>query len=186
MGTRAEDSFGEDLRPVLLIPSLLPRFALSFPPLQMGSFPVQGSGLMKATAVVLSIIGLLLAGCVHPPGPVLQKELGALKGQPVKAAFDRLGYPNSEGKIAGAKFYVWSTSNTSWMPNVSTTTGTGMVGGTPFNYSQTVIDGGTTVNLRCTIRIFYDKDEIITHFDFTGNSGGCAQYAHGLDPSYHF
>ena len=141
---------------------------------------------MKSKKAILCLAMLLLTGCVSMPWPVLKKELDALKGQPVKVAFDRLGYPNTEGQIAGEKFYVWSTLNTVWMPNVSTTTGSGMVGGTPFSYNQSSMGGGTNINLRCTIRIFIDGNEMITHHDVNGNNGGCARYAHALDPSYNF
>jgi hypothetical protein len=140
---------------------------------------------MKAGAVAVLLAGLLLSGCVSTPWDVLNEQLTDLRGQPVKTAIDRLGHPTSEGQNAGENFYVWSTSNTVSMPDFSTTAGSGMVGSTPFTYDQGSMRGGDRVSLRCTLRIFYDNDHIITHTGVDGNSGGCAPYAHRLDPAYH-
>lgn len=114
---------------------------------------------MRKKAFVLAAIVLAATGCGRTPFPVLETQLSSLKGQPVKAVFPKLGNPNNEGEIAGEKFYVWVSSNSS------------------FPY-------GDAVMLNCTVKIFVDKAENITHYDFDGNVGGCAHYAHRLDKSY--
>jgi hypothetical protein len=133
---------------------------------------------------LLAAISAALTGCVQTPWPVLRAQLDGMKGQPAKTAIDRLGYPSSEGTVAGEKFYIWSASFSQWMPSLSTTTGVGMAGGVPFSYGQTSIGGGQTIELDCTIRIFVSSSDAITHGDFRGNVGGCAPYAQRLDPSY--
>ncbi len=115
---------------------------------------------MTKCLLLLPVVAVALAACVNEPWPVLKKELSSLHGQSVKVAFDKLGYPSSEGEIAGEKFYIWSMSNAAYV-------------------------GGDALNLRCTIRIFIDMD-VIGHFDVSGNAGACAQYAGKLDPSYDF
>lgn len=66
--------------------------------------------------------------------------------QPASVAFSKLGYPTNEATVAGRKFYVWSRE-TNAMDAYS-----------------------------CKIRVFVDKDEIITDGDYDGNLGGCANY----------
>ncbi len=130
------------------------------------------------------IAACALTGCINPPWPVLDRQLGMLNGQPVNAAFASLGYPTNEGKVAGRKYYVWSSSNATWFPSSSTTTGFGTVGGTPFNYNQTTFGDGEIAQLHCTIRIFVNARDIIVDHDYTGNQGACARYAERLDASY--
>lgn len=128
---------------------------------------------------------LLLTGC-QTPGPVIHANLDAMKGQPVKNAFAKLGYPQHEDKIAGEKLYIWSNAYTALFPSTSTTSGSGTAGGKLFNYSQTTYGDDEAVHLQCTLRIFVDKNENITHWDGQGNNGACARYAKALDPSYRF
>ena len=36
----------------------------------------------------------------------------------------------------------------------------------------------------CTLRVFLDKDDKITDYDFSGTNGGCGYFAHVLDNTY--
>jgi len=70
-----------------------------------------------------------------------------------------------------------------WVPSTSTATGHGTVGATPFNYSQTTYGNGHTIQAHCAIRIFVDKNDIVTGWDNDGNVAGCSRYANKLQQS---
>ncbi len=117
---------------------------------------------MRKRVLIAAAIALAATGCGRTPFPVLETELGSLKDKPAKEAFDRLGDPNGNQEIAGEKVYVWSSANDK-----------SLAGST-----------ANAVDFDCTVRIFVDKQEKISHYDFKGNVGGCALYAHLLDNSY--
>jgi hypothetical protein len=85
-----------------------------------------------------------------------------MRGQPVDTLFTKLGYPQSEGNIAGRHFYVWEIGGSVFVPESSTTSGYGMVGAQPFNYSQTTFGGGSIAQLHCALRVFVNGDNQIT------------------------
>jgi hypothetical protein len=117
---------------------------------------------MRKEVVVLAAMALALAGCGRTPFPVMEAQLEGLKGQPAKEVIRRLGDPNSTEQIAGEKAYVWtSASNGSYLGAAA-----------------------NAVDFDCTVRVFVDKDENISHYEFKGNVGGCAHYAHRLDKTY--
>jgi hypothetical protein len=118
--------------------------------------------MMRKGAFVLAAIALVAMGCGRTPFPVLEAQLDGLKGQPAKDAIKKLGAPNDSQTIAGEKVYVWTSGNTKTL----------------------VGDPASMIDFQCTVRVFVDKDENITHYDFKGNVGGCARYAHQLDESY--
>ncbi len=117
---------------------------------------------MRKEVLVLAAIALAAAGCGRTPFPVLETQLDGLKGQPAKAVFTRLGDPNSSEETAGEKVYFWSTTNNNSIPGAA----------------------ANAIDFDCTVRVFVDKDEKISHYDFKGNVGGCARYAHRLDKTY--
>jgi hypothetical protein len=118
--------------------------------------------MMLKEAFVLASIALVATGCGRTPFPVLEAQLDGLKGQPATAVFTKLGAPNDNETIAGEKVYVWTSGN------IKTLAG----------------DAASMIDFQCMIRVFVDKDEKISHYDFKGNVGGCARYAHRLDNSY--
>ena len=66
------------------------------------------------------------------------------------------------------------------MPITSTTTGT--VGGNIVTLNNT--DYVATVeNYQCTIELAVDEHDVIKHFDWRGNLGGCANWARRLKPA---
>ncbi|WP_158813992.1 hypothetical protein [Methylocapsa sp. S129] len=114
---------------------------------------------MKKQRFVLAAALLVLAGCGRTPFPVLEAQLGGLKGQPAQAVIKKLGEPNETSESAGERVYIWSTSDGSAL-------------------------AGDAVGLHCTVKVFVDKGDRVAHYDFNGNVAGCSHYAHRLDKSY--
>jgi hypothetical protein len=113
---------------------------------------------MRKRGFVLIGVVLGVAGCGRTPFPVLETQLGGLKGQPAQAIIKKLGDPNETSSIAGGKVYIWSASD--------------------------AMGAGDAIGLQCTVKVFVDRGDKITRYDFNGNVAGCAPYAHRLDQSY--
>jgi hypothetical protein len=113
---------------------------------------------MKKQAFILIGAVLAAAGCGRTPFPVLETQLDGLKGQPAQAVIKKLGEPNETSEIAGAKVYIWSSSD--------------------------AMRAGDAIGLECTVKVFVDRNDKIARSDFNGNVAGCAPYAHRLDESY--
>jgi hypothetical protein len=113
---------------------------------------------MKKQAFILIGAVLGAAGCGRTPFPVLETQLDGLKGQPAQAVIKKLGEPNETSEIAGARIYVWSSSD--------------------------AMRAGDAIGLQCTVKVFVDRNDRIARSDFNGNVAGCAPYAHRLDKSY--
>jgi hypothetical protein len=103
-----------------------------------------------------------------------------MRGQPIDSLFAKLGYPQSEGDIAGRHFYVWEVGGSVFIPESSTTSGFGSVGGQPFN-SETTFGGGSVAQLHCALRVFVSGEHhIIMNWDGGGNNGACMTLANRL------
>jgi hypothetical protein len=113
---------------------------------------------MKKLRIVLFGAVLAAAGCGRTPFPVLETQLGGLKGQPAQAVIKKLGAPTETSEIAGGKVYIWTTTD--------------------------ALGAGDAIGLQCTVKVFVDKGDKIARYDFNGNVAGCAHYAHRLDESY--
>ncbi len=111
--------------------------------------------------MLLATLGFLVAGCAPSPFPVINEKLEGLKGKPIKGVTDALGGPDQVSDVGNEKSYRWTlTSNL----------------GAAYN----------AIAFRCTITVFADKDDKVTHFSCDGNVGGCSRYARALDSGYHF
>jgi transposase len=118
---------------------------------------------------LLLLVVTVLASC--SPWPRIDENLQPMRGQPIDSLFAKLGYPQSEGDIAGRHFYVWEVGRSVFIPESSTTSGFGSVGGQPFNYSQTTFGGGSVAQLHCALRVFVAGDHhIIMNWDGGGNN----------------
>jgi len=123
-------------------------------------------------------LAFALNGCTpSDPAPIIRERLEMVQGQPVSVLFSRLGYPTSEGKVAGMKFYSWSTSSASLVPSFATSNGLGMIGEQPINYNQTTYGVSGVDHLVCTLRIFVDKKNRIVNRDINGPQGACSNFA---------
>jgi hypothetical protein len=105
---------------------------------------------------------LATAACGRTPFPVIQTKMDAEKGEPVKTLYPKLGDPGGSEEVNGEKAYVWTSSAKKTAAGVA----------------------GASIGFDCTLRVFVDKNEKVTHYDFKGNVGGCAVLAHRLDDSY--
>jgi hypothetical protein len=129
--------------------------------------------------LLLLLAVTLLASC--SPWTTINDNLQPMRGQPIDSLFAKLGYPQSEGDIAGRHFYVWEFGGSVFIPESSTTSGFGSVGGQPFNYSQTTFGGGSVSQLHCALRVFVAGDHhIIMNWDGGGNNGACTTLANRL------
>ena len=130
---------------------------------------------MKAIAITAATIAL--TGCVSFSD--MDRGLNALNGHPVSEAYALIGYPQSQGVVAGRKVYVWGRSFTAALPTTSNVNASGMVGSTPYQASGTITsmqDGA----FDCTVRMFISDNETIDGFDYQGNLGGCEAYINAL------
>lgn len=116
---------------------------------------------MRKQALVLAV-ALAAAGCGQTPFPVIQTQMNDEKGEPVKALFAKLGAPDGTAVVDGEKAYVWSTAAKDTI----------------------AASAAAEIGFHCTLRVFVNRDEKVAHYDFKGNVGGCAAFAHRLDKDY--
>ena len=122
----------------------------------------------------LSLAVLMCSVSACQPSPSFQQTLDQQNGKPVKSLFAAWGYPTSEGKVAGKKYYAWSKSV--FIPSLSVpiTTGTGSVSGKSFNYTQTNFGSNSAgEDSSCLIRAFVNAADKIETSDW---NGACLQY----------
>tara|TARA_A100001015_G_scaffold229718_1_gene259802 strand:+ start:2533 stop:2958 length:426 start_codon:yes stop_codon:yes gene_type:complete len=129
---------------------------------------------------ILLIALVTLQGCLNPRDTLNEKSPSYI-GQPAEILFNQMGLPNSEGEVAGRRYYLWSYQNSGslTLPQYNTANSSGSYntyGGGYGTYSGTT--GYTTYqttnyNYQCVIRAFVNRNDIITKFDMDGNVGGC-------------
>lgn len=142
--------------------------------MQNSANPLRSEGAMKK--LVSAAAALALAGCATTTtNKTLDNGLASLVGQPIQAAYDRLGYPNGSQTMNGDTFYVWSTNRNVVMPMPNLGSAYGTVGTTPFQVN-TSTTGMVPLNLNCLIRLIVGGDGIIKSWDYQGNAGGCQGY----------
>jgi hypothetical protein len=117
---------------------------------------------------------ILAAALAANPGPTIFAYLDSAKNHPAGHVFETLGYPTSEGEIAGQTVYVWYHGDFEYFPGTTWTTGA------DGPYSASAASGGA-VQLSCTIRIFTEVTGLVTHYDVHGNVGGCQYFADLID-----
>ncbi|SCW76999.1 hypothetical protein SAMN02927900_04748 [Rhizobium mongolense subsp. loessense] len=130
---------------------------------------------MKTLTKTLALISLAVAsGCttMEDAKPAMQ----SLKGQPVQAAFAKLGYPDAEQNIAGKKIYVWNTSSSGTYTVPTTNTATTYVNGQAI-YSTVQGTRTESYDYSCKLRLIASQGGIIENWDWDGNIGGCERYA---------
>ncbi|MGE4307184.1 MAG: hypothetical protein AB7E24_24500 [Novosphingobium sp.] len=109
----------------------------------------------------------------------MDEGLDGLVGQPIDAAFARLGMPNSESRIADRKVYIWNNAYSMTLPTPQTTNVQGNVGSVPYSATASTTSYQTS-EYSCTIRIFIGEDKRILNYDYSGNVGGCETYSSRL------
>lgn len=117
--------------------------------------------------VILGAIVLLVAGCVDT-----SEELAPAVGRPASELFTKLGFPDSEGVVAGRKYYVWQSQAFGSNSIPVEQTGTIYNRGFPTTYKYTTYTQ-VSHNETCKIRAFVDSQEYVTNIeiDEAGYSG---------------
>jgi len=127
------------------------------------------------TFILLLALAVGLAGCASDQ---MDKRLGFLAGQNIQFAVARLGDPDSKRTELGDTIYVWKSNQ-----NVSLPTGAygayGSVGGAP-PYGTAGGPHYVPNNRSCIIQLATGADGVIKSWQWSGNMGGCARYAHRL------
>ena len=126
------------------------------------------------------MLAFCVSGCLNPRATLNEKSPNYI-GQSSELLFKSMGIPNSEGEVAGRKFYLWSYQNSGsfTLPQYNTANTSGSFnsyGGGFGTYSGTTgytTYSTTNYNYQCVIRAFVDKNNIVTEFDMDGNIGGC-------------
>ena len=139
------------------------------------------SGKVTRLAALVAFV-LLASGCFTSAKQMFQENMDCMAGLPASSLFDRLGIPESEGQVAGRKFYVWDTYNSGSISIPQQHTGT------LYNpYSQPFSSTYTYTTYQqvqyshfCKFRVFVDSQDRIITYDFEGNEGGCRRLASQL------
>jgi hypothetical protein len=90
--------------------------------------------------------------------------LQVLHGHNIRDAINVLGYPTSQGAMAGDRVYTWDTQG----PLVA---GAFPVGNSTFAFAGV---------LYCRITLGTDSEGTIVHEEWQGNNGGCMQWSRRL------
>jgi hypothetical protein len=104
-----------------------------------------------------ALLALGLSDCAKSPFPIIDAQIEAVKGKPVKTIIDKLGEASGQSQTGNEKTYFWADT----------------------------LDVGTPFGFQCTIKVFTDLNDKITRYAYDGNGGGCGRFAHALDEKYH-
>lgn len=138
----------------------------------------RGFGGMQMRKLVLAVLAAAsLTGCATFKN--IETGLAALEGQPVQAAFDRLGYPDGQMNVGADTVYVWGRSFMMNMPQYNTATTYGTVGTTPYT-ANTGVMTSVPMQMQCSIKIAAGPDGVIKTWQYNGNVGGCSAYSSAL------
>ena len=116
---------------------------------------------MRRGAVVLMMLGLLIAGCGRTPFPTIEAKLDGFKGKSIKSVTDALGPPDQKADVGDETSYQWNLTRNF---------------GAAYNL----------VAFRCDIMVYAGRDGNISRYSYDGNNAGCSRYAIKLDQDYHF
>lgn len=121
------------------------------------------------TVIVIATV-FVSAGCsLLSTFDDIEAGLVDLKGQPITAAIEKIGYPDGSSEIAGRKVYVWSTDrNVTNMRSYPSYSPSG---------TMTPVYMTSNSNYWCKISVITDDTDVIVDHDFEGNIGGCERYA---------
>ena len=102
--------------------------------------------------------------------------MDAMKGKPISAAIDKLGYPDGQMNIAGKKVYVWNTNSTESYLVPDNTTTTTWVNGSPV-HATSYGTRSESFELQCKLKVIASEADVIEKWEWEGNVGGCEVYA---------
>lgn len=128
-------------------------------------------------ALLAAICGLV--GCQTFEN--MDAGLSSLRGKPYQAAFDVLGFPDAESKIADRRVFSWGTRQTGSYNVPTYNTSTAYVGGKPI-YIQSQGTSTEYYDYNCRIDVIVNSAGIIEQSKYEGNIGGCERYGSLLAP----
>ena len=136
--------------------------------------------------LVPAVAAVSLAACATPVETLssnMNHTLDSLVGQPVDAAFARLGEPVGSAVMGEYTVYGWGESSVKEVAVVSTGVSDGAAWSAPF---QGKVSATTRVPVshRCEIRVMAGPDGLIEGWHYAGNVGGCESYADQLALAY--
>lgn len=124
---------------------------------------------------VFALLGLTaLAGCATPEQ--ITAGVTTLEGKSYKDAFERLGYPDAEEKVAGNTVYIWQNRNSGTYTVPTTQTATSYAGQQTI-YTTVYGSREESFDHHCILRVAVDKSGTVINTRLKGNIGGCQHYA---------
>lgn len=109
----------------------------------------------------------------------IDSGLKRLEGQEYQAAFQILGFPDSERQIDGQRVFTWQTRKTGSTSSPVRATSTAYVGGEVVTV-ETWATHTSSYDYICEIDIIVDKLGIIRLTRFQGDSYSCNKYSEKL------
>lgn len=116
---------------------------------------------MKGRLLAASVALIAAAGCAHHFEIAMNEDLQQFVGKDIHAAIAQLGYPASEGVIAGDHIYRWGLNVGSASIGTSGVFGTGI-----FSMSNTKTTG-------CLVDLVVDNTNVVTRASWSGSKDSC-------------
>lgn len=127
-----------------------------------------------------TVFPLLLGGLSLLSGCVTTEDINAgvltLEGKPYQYAFDRIGYPDMERKIAGKTVFTWVNRESGTYTVPDTETATAMVDG-HFITTEIQTTRLESYNYHCKLDLIVNASGIVERAESEGNLQGCQRYA---------
>jgi hypothetical protein len=113
----------------------------------------------------------------------MDRALNSLLGEPIKEAFNALGYPDGKQEFDGDVVYLWGVERSGSISLPQTNTIYGNIGTTPVS-AQYTENQNIPINYSCQIKVVADSIGKIKTYDYSGNMGGCEPYIKRLNRYY--
>lgn len=126
---------------------------------------------------ILLIVTLSLASCVSMQQ--LDDSLNLLLDQKKTVAFAALGYPSSTQQFDDITVYIWQINSQGIIIIPTTTTSFATINSQiyhGYSFENTPIP----VTYSCQIKMGVDKNNIINHYEYSGDINGCQLYIERL------
>ena len=118
--------------------------------------------------IVLLFVCLISVSAVFAGEPYMDKALSSWVGYPIEAIIKAWGYPDSQQTIAGKNIYIWENRTTSQEDTYQRSyVKTDKKGRT---YVDSYTSGGGTYDYYCRKIIEVDSKDIISGYQYKGNS----------------
>lgn len=116
----------------------------------------------------------MLSGCVTTED--INAGVMTLEGKPYQYAFDRIGYPDMERKIAGRTVFTWVNQESGTYTVPDTETATAIVDGHLIT-TEIQTTRLESYNYHCKLDLVVNSGGIVERAESEGNLQGCKRYA---------